>query len=168
MGGFLFVRSPACAAIHQHFKDMDDILMKWSPTKRYFRDGYEFELRVNVALVRYQKNVEYFFSITCDECLVIDGRRAWEFEMMELGVQQMCHGGRDHEFIGKHFPELIPYFDLHLKDRFGRNFGYKPAEIADSYYTEDEKRTIKRIERNVMLRRYLHARELIQLMRSRA
>ena len=147
---------------------MEDVLLEWCPTKRYFRDGHEFELRVRVKVVRYQPDIEYFFSITCDEVVIINGIPAYQFAMERLGLDVFCHGGCDHDFIGEHFPELIPYFDLHLRDRFGGAFDARHMEIVDPFYTDEDKRIIRDVERRMRLRKYLHARKLIALMRANA
>lgn len=147
---------------------MEDILMKWSPSVRHFRDGMEFELCVNVSVVRYQPNIHHFFSITCIEYPIINGNRVcgWEAEKIDC----FCHGGCDHDYIGKFFPELIPYFDLHLKSRFGNAdlFDGSVKKISDPFYTEEEKQIIYNVERRVNIRKYLHARELIELIRSKS
>lgn len=146
---------------------MKDILMKWSPVVRHFRDGVEFELHVSVEVVRYQTNIPHFFSITCIEYPLINGERAYgEYDGL---LNCFCHGGCDHEYIGKFFPELIPYFDLHLKSRFGDViFSKEREEISDPFYTEDDKQIIYNVERRVRARKYLHARELINLIRKKS
>lgn len=147
---------------------MEDVLMKWSPSVRHFRDGMEFELRVSVEVVRYQPNIYHFFSITCMEYPIVNGERVFGREAERLDC--FCHGGCDHDYIGKFFPELVPYFDLHLKSRFGNAdlFSCGVKEISDPFYTEDDKQTIYNIERRVNLRKYLHARELTELIRSKS
>jgi hypothetical protein len=145
---------------------MDDVLMNWSPVVPHFHDGMEFELHVNVKVVRYQTNIPHFFSITCMEYPLINGERV--YGKCERSLDCFCHGGCDHEYIGKFFPELIPYFDLHLKSRFGDVTFSKERKISDPFYTEDDKQTIYNVERRVRARKYLHARELINLIRQKS
>lgn len=147
---------------------MEDILMKWSPSVRHFRDGMEFELCVEVSVVRYQPNIHHFFSITCTEYPIINGRRVFGREAESLDC--FCHGGCDHDYIGKFFPELIPYFDLHCVNRFGYadQFECSVEEISDPFYTEEDKQIIYNIERRVNVRKYLHARELMELIRRKS
>ena len=80
------------------------------------------------------------------------------------------HAGCCHEYIGKFFPELVPYFDLHLKNRFGMDFfdNGEAKEIVDPFYTDEDKQAIRAVERRVRLRKYLHARKLIELIRSKS
>ncbi|UKK52694.1 hypothetical protein [Prevotella sp. E2-28] len=99
---------------------------------------------------------------------IINGKRVdgWEAEQLDC----FCHGGCDHDYIGKFFPELIPYFDLHLKSRFGGSelFDSSVKKISDPFYTEEDKQIIYNVERRVNIRKYLHARELIELIRSKS
>lgn len=147
---------------------MEDVLMKWTPSVRHFRDGMEFELCVDVAVVRYQPNIHHFFSITCTEYPLINGERVfgWEAEQLEC----FCHYGAAHDYIGKFFPELVPYFDLHLKTRFGNAdwFDDSVKKISDPFYTEEDKQIIYNVERRVRVRKYLHARELMELIRRKS
>ena len=147
---------------------MEDILMKWSPSVKHFRDGMEFELCVNVEVVRYQPNIYHFFSITCMEYPIINGNRVYGWEAEQLDC--FYHGGCDHDYIGKFFPELVPYFDLHLKNRFGNTdwFDDSVKKISDPFYTEEDKQTIYNVERRVKIRKYLHARELMELIRRKS
>lgn len=140
---------------------MTDILFKWSQTIRHFRDGMEYELDVRVEVVRFQSNIPHFFSITCMEYPIIDGMRG--------EMDCTCHGGCDHKYIGKFFPEFIPFFDLHLCSRFGeRDLFAVRKEINSPYYTDEEKQIIRDVERRVMLRKYLHARAFLELLRKKS
>ena len=151
---------------------MDEYLVLWQPQTITEVDGEKCVLKVTVGLWKPRNvNQEYHFSITCEE-KVIELKEQPAFSPHLIYCVEyddgLRHWGCDHEYICKYFPELKPFVDLHLADRFGVPFGGYNESIQTDHMTEDEIAEIKHIFRKRRIRHYLHAREFINFIRERS
>jgi hypothetical protein len=148
---------------------MDEYLCKCVLRKPTVVDGEDCELVVTLGLWK-PRGIEqpYNFTITCMEKIVnwqdLPYYSSYPFFRGDDGYR---HGGADHEYICKHFPELRKFIDLHLCERDGTPaFGYDEKKFK--YFTADEMEQLNDIFTRMRVRRLKLAYEFEQFIREHA